>query len=101
MRRYSVWASGPFEGDLDAAVSWRLREVGPASAGRLLDAYDEMVESIGLFPGLGAEVPGTSYRWRPLERYVAVYGVDDASRRVTLLRLFNMSADWRSRILGE
>lgn len=52
-------------------------------------------------PGLGAEVPSTSYRWRPLERYVAVYGVDDASRRVTLLRLFNMSADWRSRILGE
>lgn len=51
MRRYSVWASGPFEDDLDAAVSWRLREVGPASAGRLLDAYDEMVESIGLFPG--------------------------------------------------
>ena len=101
MARYSVAASAPFEDDLDAAVSWRLREVGPASAARLLDAYDGLVGTVGSFPGLGTALPGSDLRWMPLERFVAVYSVDDGAGEVILLRLFHMSADWRSRILGE
>ena len=101
MPRFAVEAAGPFDGDLEAAVSWRLANAGPSSAARLLDAYDALVSVVGEFPLMAGSVEGTPYRWRALEGYVAVYAVDEAARRVTLMRLFHMSADWRARLLAE
>lgn len=101
MPRFSVGSTGRFDGDLDAAVSWRLANAGPSSAARLLDAYDALVSVVGEFPLMAGSVEGTSYRWRALEGYVAVYAVNEAARRVTLMRLFHMSADWRARLLAE
>lgn len=101
MPRFSVGSTGRFDGDLDTAVSWRLANAGPSSAARLLDAYDALVSVVGEFPLMAGSVEGTLYRWRALEGYVAVYAVDEAARRVTLMRLFHMSADWRARLLAE
>lgn len=101
MSSYTVIASTSFENDLDAAVAWRLINVGRISAMRLLGAYDDLVPLIGTFPLLGGCVEGTHYRWRALERYVVIYHVNEDARTVTLLRLFHMSADWRVRLLGD
>ena len=49
---------------------------------------------------MAGSVEGTPYRWRALERYAAVYVVDEDARTVTLMRLFHMSADWRARLLA-
>lgn len=99
MPRFVVEVTESFEADLDAAVSWRLANVGLSSAARLLDAYDALVVTVGEFPLMAGDVEGAPYRWRALEGYVAVYAVDEASRRVTLMRLFHMSANWRTRLL--
>lgn len=102
MPRFAVEAAGPFEDDLDIAVSWRLREAGPTSAGNLLDAYDACITALESFPYHGASVEGTPYRWCPLDRFIAVYNVDEPTRTVTLMRLFQMGANWKSRLLhGE
>ena len=100
MPRFSVGSTGRFDGDLDAAVSWRLANAGPSSAARLLDAYDALVSVVGEFSLMAGSVEGTPYRWRALERYIAVYDVDETVREVTLLRLFHMSSDWRARLLA-
>lgn len=50
-----------------------------------------------VFSGVGVEAGSAG----ALEGYVAVYSVDEAARRVTLMRLFHMSADWRARLLGS
>ena len=73
--------------------------MGPSSAARLLDAYDALVVTVGEFPLMAGGVEGAPYRWRALESYVAVYAVDETARRVTLMRLFHVSADWRTRLL--
>ena len=39
--------------------------------------------------------------WRALERYVAVYVVDEDARTVTLMRLFHISADWRAHLFAS
>lgn len=64
-------------------------------------APDALVAVVGEFPLMAGGVEGAPYRWRALEGYVAVYSVDEAARRVTLMRLFHMSADWRARLLGS
>lgn len=101
MPSYTVKASAPFEQDLDAAVVWRLQEVGPKSAGGLLNSYDELVQHISAFPYLSGTVEQTSYRWRALERFVVVYKTEDDTHVVTLVRLFRMSQDWRSQLLRD
>ena len=101
MPRFAVETTEPFDDDLGAAASWRLANVGPSSVDRLLDAYDALVAVVGEFPLMAGGVEGAPYRWRALEGYVAVYSVDEAARRVTLMRLFHMSADWRARLLGS
>lgn len=101
MPRFAVETAESFDNDLDAAVSWRLANVGPSSAARLLNAYDALVAVIGEFPLMAGSVEGTSYRWRTLEGYVAVYAIDEAARIVTLMRLFHMSTDWRAHLLAS
>ena len=100
MPSFVVETTKPFDDDLGAAASWRLANVGPSSVDRLLDAYDALVAAIGEFPLMAGSVEGTPYRWRALERYAAVYVVDEDARMVTLMRLFHMSADWRARLLA-
>ncbi len=101
MPRFAVEATGPFDADLEAAASWRLANVGPLSATRLLDAYDALVAAVGEFPLMAGSVEGTPYRWRALERYVVVYSVDEVARKVTLMRLFYISANWRAKLLAS
>ena len=101
MPRFVVETTEPFDDDLRAAASWRLTNVGLSSAARFLDAYDALVAAIGEFPLMAGSVEGTLYRWRALERYVAVYVVDEDARMVTLMRLFYISADWRAHLLAS
>ena len=101
MPRFTVETSRSFDDDLDAAVSWRLTNVGSSNAARLLDAYDAFVAAVGEFPLMAGSVEGTSYRWRALEGYIAVYAVEETTRAVTLMRLFHMSANWRARLLAS
>lgn len=99
MPRFRVVATDLFEDDLDAVLSYRLDTTGAASAKDFLDEYDAMCGLLAEFPGYGANVFETQYRWRPLKRFVAVYAVDEERSIVTLLRLFYMSSDWRDRLL--
>ena len=99
MASYEVIVTRRFEDDLDAALSWRLREVGHSSALRLYDAYLSKVGSLETFPLIGGLVQGVPYRWTGIGSYVAIYAVDETAHTVTLLRLFHMSADWRKRLL--
>ncbi len=98
---YEVRVTGHFEDDLDAALEWRLREVGRSSALRLYNAYLSKIAPLETFPLMGGRVEDFPYRWTAIERYVAVYAVDEEARTVTLLRLFHMSSDWRARLLAE
>ena len=83
MPRFVVETTEPFDDDLRAAASWRLTNVGLSSAARFLDAYDALVAVIGEFPLMAGSVEGALYHWRALERYVAVYVVDEDARMVT------------------
>lgn len=100
MPRFTVVATDLFEDDLDAAVAYYLGSAGVSSARSLLDEYDAMCGLLAELPGYGANVYGTPYSWRPLERFVAVYEVDEDGCIVTLLRPFHMSSDWRGHLLG-
>lgn len=95
MPRFVVETTEPFDDDLRAAASWRLTNVGLSSAARFLDAHDALVAAIGEFPLMAGSVGGA------LERYVAVYVVDEDARTVTLMRLFHISADWRAHLLAS
>jgi plasmid stabilization system protein ParE len=98
---YEVVVTPSFEKDLDAAVRYYLEQSGPISAGRLMDEFDSFRRLVAALPGHGSRVGDSGLRWRRLGVFVAVYGVDDDERVVTLLRLYYVSSDWRRRVLGE
>lgn len=100
MPSYEVRVAGRFEDDLDTALEWRLQEVGCSSAGKLYDAYLSTIRSLETFPLMGGRVEDSPYRWTAIERYAAIYVVDERAHTVTLLRLFHMSSDWRARLLA-
>ena len=95
---WRIEVAEPFGADLDALVAWRLENVGPTSAAQLLDAYDALMPAIARFPFAGGKVNGTPYRWRPLEGNVIVYLTDERRHVATLMRLFCLSSNWRSKL---
>lgn len=97
---YEARVAGRFENDLDTALEWRLREVGRSSAAKLYDAYLSTIRLLETFPLMGGRVEDSPYRWAAIERYVAIYAVDESAHTVTFLRLFHMSSDWRARLLA-
>ena len=77
--------------------------VEAGSAGATIASH--VLSALGYHAALGAIEGGAlalaRVRKGALEGYVAVYSVDEAARRVTLMRLFHRSADWRARLLGS
>lgn len=92
---YEVVTTLAFEEDLTAATEYMLETAGKMSTRRFLDAYAEMRLLLSVFPGHGPLVGAADLRWRSLPPFTAVYEVDEASRRVTLLRLHYRSSNWR------
>ena len=100
-RSYEVRATESFAADLSESCAYYLEHAGKRSAGRVLDEYDSFCRLAADVPGHGAPIEGTSLRWRKVGVFIAVYDVDDETRVVTLLRLYHVSSNWRSRALGQ
>lgn len=99
--RYEVMASEAFVDDLEDATSYYLEQSGPHSASRFLRAYDSFVDLLGTLPRHGSKVGESGLWWRKVGAFIAIYAIDDATRSVTLLRLYYLTSDWRRRVLGE
>ena len=98
--RFFVESSSAFEEDLDAAARYRFQTAGKQSALKLLDSYEDAIDRLELFPTYGPRLRG-SLRWCEIDNLVAIYEVDSKSRRVVMHRLYNMTSDWKRRILDE
>lgn len=100
MRECRVVASREFEADLNNAVAYHVKNVGLASASRILDNYDATVARLQSMPCYGARV-GSQYRWCYVGAYIAVYRVDKDAHIVVLHRLYYMTSNWKENILGD
>lgn len=99
-RNYEVVATASFAADLDESTAYYLEHAGIRSASRFLDDYESFCRLVAALPGHGSSIADTPLRWRRVGAFIAVYTVDDENRAVTLLRLYHISSNWRSRALG-
>lgn len=95
----AVETTEQFEDDLDQAIRYYLEQSGPRSATRLLDEYDSFRETVALFPKHGTRLGESQIRWRALGVFVAIYFEDEDEEKATLLRLYYLSPNWKTRIL--
>lgn len=95
--RHEVRATDSFAADLDSSTAYYLEQAGPRSGARFLDEYEGFCRLAASVPGHGSRIEDTTLRWRKIGVFIAVYDVDDDLRTVTLLRLYYMSMNWRSR----
>ncbi len=74
-----------------------------SAAAALLDAMDQCFDDLGRTPLMyevcrDPHLRELGYRRAVIRNYIVVYKVDDAARRVTLLRLFHGKQDYENLI---
>lgn len=96
-----VCASPQFEADLDATVEYTLAFSGRKAALRLLDSYEAVCERLAAFPCYGPGLADTGRRWCQVDRFVALYRINEKRHLVELLRLYYMNSNWKETILND
>lgn len=95
-----VRATSHFAQDFEDAVAYYLERVGKNSALKFLAEYDRFRSLVASLPGYGPVVGDTNLRWRKLGAFVAIYYENTSSDEIVLLRLYHLSSNWRSHVLG-
>ena len=90
---YEVYRTSTADKHLEEIVRYVQECSGIAAALRVLDRIEEACEHLALFPRLGAvsrrpTLARRGYRMLVVGRYLLVYKVDDAARRVLIHGIF-------------
>ena len=101
MATFEVKATTHFEEDLAIAYRYYRTQAGANGASGFLDEYDLTISRLQAMPTAAMKIGDTGLHWCPIGSFTAVFSVDAKKKRVILERLFYMTSDWKSTILGD